>query len=95
MTLKINKPEPAFRKWTPAVDRGAKYLLAVAEFDATHGAITLSDGTPVETTIDAKDIAAAGEWLRYQIKSNNKPYEQPDFTDEQKSQQAYFSKVAE
>lgn len=59
--------EPAFREWTPAVERGAKYLLAVADFDSTHGPITLDDGTPVDPSIANADIAAAGEWIRYQI----------------------------
>lgn len=61
----VTKAEPAYRKWTPAVERGVKYLLAVAEFDAKNGPITLSDGTPADPAIKNEDIAAAGDWLRH------------------------------
>lgn len=67
MPITIVKAEPAFRKWTDSVERGAKYLLAVAEFDAKNGPITLNDGTPADASIKNEDIAAARDWLRYQL----------------------------
>ena len=65
--------EPAFRKWTPAVERGIRYAVASLEFDAEHepDPIVLNFRTgetrPAETAVDNADLKAAAVWLRAQI----------------------------
>lgn len=59
---------PAFRKFTPAVERGITYAIAALEFDAKHGPALNSDAkteaTPIGVSKD--DLAAAADWLRHQ-----------------------------
>lgn len=63
----IPKEEPAFRKWTPAVERGIVYAITQLEFDAEHSPIDPETGNKL-STIDNKDLLAAAEWLRAQTK---------------------------
>lgn len=61
--------QPAFRKWTPAVERGIRYAIASLDFDAKYRLNAIADdvdGKPIPGLIVPDDIKAAAEWLRAQ-----------------------------
>lgn len=60
--------QPAFRKFTPAVERGITYAIAALEFDSAHGPALNSDAGAEATAIGVSkdDLQAAAEWLRHQ-----------------------------
>jgi len=63
--------KPAFRKWTPAVERGIRYALAQLMFDAQHTPLD-ADGKPITCGISNDDLFAAHDWLRHQFESHRK-----------------------
>lgn len=62
--------QPAFRKWTPAVERGIKYAIASLDYDAKYRLNVIEDdpnGQPIAGLIVPDDMQAAATWLRAQL----------------------------
>lgn len=66
---------PAFLKWTDAVARGVRYLIAAGEFDAAHELVA-HDGKPMSPG-QSEDVERAVAWLRYvyKVKENKEARE--------------------
>lgn len=63
--------QPAFRKWTPAVERGIKYAIASLDFDAQFRLDVTKDAgndlEPIPGLTVPDDMQAAATWLRAQL----------------------------
>lgn len=57
-------PAPTFLKFTPAVQRGARYAIAALDFDSRHE-LRAPDGSPIALHVTNEDLRAAAAWLRY------------------------------
>ena len=67
--MSTEQQQPAFRKWTPAVERGIRYALAALDFDAAHrlDALAADGATSIPGLVVPDDMRAAAQWLRAQV----------------------------
>lgn len=56
---------PAYLKFTPAVEKGVRYAIAMLDVDSTFQLIDTEHGGPLAGTTSPDDLAAARDWLRY------------------------------
>lgn len=68
--IEKDQQQPAFRKWTPAVERGIQYAIASLDFDAKYRLNAIADdvdGVPIPGLTIPDDMQAASTWLRAQL----------------------------
>lgn len=58
---------PAYLKFTPAVEKGVRYAIAMLDVDSTFQLIDTEKGGPLAGTTSPDDLAAARDWLRYTL----------------------------